>query len=343
MARVFFARLFIPALLLAFFLVPSGPSNGHTGPQYRKPEPREPVVEALLYGPAKARAWIRYNGERFHALAGTRLDSEWSVEEIRRESVLFRRTSTRSFIEMPIAMPKKRPPYHHGWSLIALPTGLWEVLELLTAGFGHHVVMHHRAGGTITPCIHGTVLEQMLLKIMPRHHRFAFAGSVLLVLPAEAGGESWAAILARLREQRPEQLTIGFGGLKKPGTLLSRGDDIQLVLRQIALGGETPIQFPKGLHFPVYASFRNVPFCQILTKILYLNQCSIIVRMDQLEIAPITRGLPGLDAMMVGPFVSEPDGGPSAPGQAALPPPEPAWKPLEPPALLPTSAGSDSE
>lgn len=311
----------LSVLLLVFFLISACSSSAHTGPQYRKPQPGEPVVEAVLYGPSEARAWIRYGPERFHALPGKRLDSEWRVEEIRRENVLFRRTSTHSFIEMPVAMPD-RPRYHRGWSLMCAPVGLWETLELLTAGFGHHVVMHHQAGSTIAPCVHGTSLEKLLLKIMPRHHRFAFAGSVLLVLPVEPGGESWTAVLARLQQQRPEQLAAGFPGLQKPGTLLSRGDDIQLVLRQISLGGETPILFPNDLHFPVHASFRNVPFCQILTKIACLNQCSIIIRADRLEVAPITRA------------------GPASPF-----PDDPSWQPLPPPPLpleLQTTAG-DSE
>ena len=330
--------------LLIFAFLSAAASIAHTGPQFRRPQAGDPVVETILYGPSEARTWIRHNGERFHALAKTRLDNEWRVEEIRRESVLLKRNSMNTFVEMPVSL-SKRPRFHKGWSLLGSPSGLWEALELLTAGFGHHVVMHHRAGATIAPCVHGTTLEQMLLKIMPRHHRFAFAGSVLLVLPVESDGESWTAILARLQQQRPEQLAAGFPGLQKPGTLLSRGNDIQFVLRQISLGGETPILFPNDLHFPVHASFRNVSFCQILTKIAYLNQCSIIIRPDRIEIAPITRALPGTNPGTAGPAVFQPDLEPSVPDSASPFPDDPSWKPLPPPPLpleLQTTAG-DSE
>lgn len=347
-------------LLLISAVLSAAAASALTGPRFRRPEATDPVVETILYGPSEARAWIRHRGERFHALAGTRLDNEWRVEEIRRESVLLKRKSTRTFVEMPVSL-SKRPPFHKGWSLLGLPNGLWETLELLTAGFGHHVVMHHRAGGTITPSVHGTVLEQLLLKIIPRHHRFAFAGPVLLVLPVDAGGEPWTAVLARLQEQKPEKLAEWFRGLNKPGTLLSRGDDIQLVLRRISLGGETVIQFPKEMHFPVYASFRNTPFCQILTKIVYLNQCSIIARTDHIEIAPNTSGFPATGFAPAGPLVSSPDFGPTEPGYDApvieqhpdgtrtpgvYPlPAAPAWRPLEGSEIPPIwpSVGADSE
>lgn len=353
-------RNIVSVFLLMCAFLSAAASFALTGPQFRRPQAGDPVVETILYGPSEARAWIRHNGERFHALAGTRLDNEWRVEEIRRESVLLKRTSTRTFVDMPVSL-SKRPPFHKGWSLLGLPSGLWETLELLAAGFGHHVVMHHSAGATIAPCVHGTVLEQMLLKIMPRHHRFALTGPVLLVLPVDPGGESWTSVLKRLQEQRPEKLVESFRGLNKSGTLLSRGDDIQLVLRRISLGGETAIRFPENVHFPVYASFRNAPFSQMLTKIVYLNQCSIIVRTDHLEIAPPSGKVAAANVIPAAPLVSTPNFGPSEPAYDAPvieqhpdgtlspgvypPPAAPGWQPLESPAISPfrPSAGTDSQ
>ncbi|HEY9069654.1 MAG TPA: hypothetical protein VIV61_05320 [Candidatus Ozemobacteraceae bacterium] len=326
-------------LILVFLLVWSGgipAAEAHTGPQYRRPEQGDPIVEVILWGPTGARAWIRYGRERFHAVAGMRIDAEWRVEEIRQESVLFRRASDRTFVEMRIPMPS-RPPYHRDWSFMGLPVGLWEALELLTAGFGYHVVMHFQSGGGVVPYAHAPTLEKMLLKVMPQHHRFALAGPVLLVLPFEAAGERWTDILDRVKSRDPEELAIRFQGLKKPGTLLSRGDDIQMVLRQIALGGETPMQFPKDLHFPVYASFRQVPFHQMLAKIVYLNQCFIIDRTDHLEIMPWPRQIQPLlsppipDFVSVGPVEPQPGFGPTPP-DSGLPVPEARdWQPLPPP------------
>ncbi|HOY65676.1 MAG TPA: hypothetical protein PLP29_02245 [Candidatus Ozemobacteraceae bacterium] len=335
-------------LVLFAWLAGASPSEGHTGPEYRRPEPGEPVVEAILHGPSGARAWIRHGRERFHAVAGTRIDGEWQVDDVRQESVLFRRSSSRTFVEMRIPMPSQ-PPFHHGWSFTGLPIGLWEALELLTAGFGYHVVMHFQSGGGVVPFAHAMTLEKMLGKVMPRHHRFALTGPVLLVLPYEAAGERWTEILERIRSRNPEELSIRFQGLKKPGTLLSRGDDIQMVLRQIALGGETPMQFPKDLHFPVYASFRQVPFHQMLAKIVYLNQCFIIDRTDHLEIMPWPRQIQPLlsppipDFVSVGPVEPQPGFGPTPP-DSGLPSPEARqWQPL--PLLPPSSpsAGQDSE
>lgn len=277
-----------------------------------------PEVRAILFHERDARAWIYYQGQRLHVVPKMRIDAEWKVEEIRRESVLFSRASTHSFIEMTLQPPLKAR-WHRGTSFVGHPIGLWEALELVGRGFGFHVVMHFQAGGSVIPCHHAESLERMLLKILPAHHRFALAGPVLLVLPVRPAGEGWTEVLARLRKVDPDTLTIRFPGLKKPGSLVSRGDDIQFVLRQIALGGKTPLQFPKDLHFPVYASFKEIPFCQILSKVVYLNQCFLIEREDGLEIQPFSRQIqpvlspPAPDLLLAGPQEPQMGWGPQPP------------------------------
>ncbi|RCK79754.1 MAG: hypothetical protein OZSIB_3908 [Candidatus Ozemobacter sibiricus] len=306
-------------------------------------QPGDPEVRAILFHERDARAWIYYQGQRLHVIPKMRIDAEWKVEEIRRESVLFYRSSTHSFIEMTLALPRQARR-HRGYSFFGHPIGLWEALELVSRGFGFHAVMHFQAGGTVVPCHHAESLERMLLKILPPHHRFALAGPVLLVLPVRPAAEPWTEVLARMRKTDPEALTIRFPGLKKPGSLVSRGDDIQFVLRQIALGGETPLQFPKDLHFPVYASFKDVPFCQILTKVVYLNQCFLIEREDGLEIQPFPRQIqpvltpPVPDLLQAGPQEPQMGWGPQPPlptdpeaaGWERLPPGPPAIGPVPP-------------
>jgi hypothetical protein len=217
-----------------------------------------------------------------------RLDDEWQIEEIRRESILFRRTSTRSFAEIYLNPPQKAR-FHREWSFYGHPIALWEATELLAHGFGYQAVMHFQAGGAVTPGNHGDNIYKLMQKVIPPHHRFAIVGPVMLVLPVQPSGEEWTEVLNRMNKCIPERLALRYPGLNRPGIVISRGDDIQFILRKISLGGKVPVQFPRDLHFPVYASFRNIPFSHILAKIIYLNQCIIIEREEGLEITPWPR------------------------------------------------------
>ena len=306
-------RILAGVILLTLALMPP------TRAEYKPIRAGDPDVRAIFSGNISTRAWIYYQGQRYHVVPGMRLDNEWRVEDIRRNSVLFRRTSTGSYVDMPLRVVE-RSRYHRECSFLGLPIGLWEALELTAQAFRFHVVMQHQAGGTVKPGIHGNTLEEMLHKFLPRHHRFALFGPVLAVLPVHPAGEQWSHVLKRRRQQRPADLCIRFPGLNKPGSLISRGDDIHYVLRQIALGGTVPIQFPRDLHFPVYAYFRDVPFSEMLVNILYINQCIIIERSDALEIQPWPRHIQ--------PILTPPN---PAMVTAGTQDPQPGWGPAPPP------------
>lgn len=278
----------------------------------------EPKIRAILYHRDNPRALVYYNSLRFHVTDKMRLDDEWYVEEIRRESILFKRTSTRSFAELYLNLDK-RVRFHKDWSFMGHPIALWEAVELLAHGFGHQALMHFQAGGAVVPNYHGDTIQKLLRKALPAHHRFAILGPTLMVLPVKPSGEDWSEVLKRLTLRSADLLSLRYPGLNKPGVLLSKGDDIQFVLRKIALGGRVPIQFPRDLHFPVYASMRNIPFAHILAKVVYLNQCIIIEREEGLEVTPWPRQVlqhrpladyPKIQAM---PFEPQPGSGPQPP------------------------------
>ncbi|MDD3148215.1 MAG: hypothetical protein PHD82_13015 [Candidatus Riflebacteria bacterium] len=280
--------------------------------QYAVLKGDEPRIRAILFHQDNPRALIYYNDQRFHAVPHTRLDKEWYIEEIRRESILFKRASTHSFVELFLHAPQKAK-FHKDWSFYGHPLALWEAVELLAHGFGHQAVMHFQAGGAVVPGNHGSTIGKLLKKVLPPHHRFAFAGPTLMVLPVKPSGEEWTEVLQRMKLCVPDRLSLRYPGLNKPGVILSRGDDIQFILRKISLGGKVPIQFPRDLHFPVYASMRGIPFAQMLVKILYINQCILIEREEGLEVTPWPRQIlqrrPYADFPLIKSMPSEPQEG----------------------------------
>ncbi len=303
-------------LLMLLFLLQFAETALHA--YYQKRRGDEPVIKAILYHKDNPRALLLYNQQKFHVCEKMRLDDEWQVDEIRSSSILFKKTSTRSFAEIYLNPPKKTR-FHRGWTFFGHPISLWEAVELLAHGFGYQAIMHFQAGGAVVPGNHGGSISRLLQKIMPPHHRFALAGPVLMVLPVKPAGEEWTEVLQRMQKNKPELLSIRYPGLNDSGILFSRGDDIQFVLKKIALGSKTPIQFPRDLHFPVYCSFRDLPFCQILSKIVYLNQCIIIERENGLEISPWPRKVlqkgpwPDLPLIKALPFEPQSGFGPAPP------------------------------
>ncbi len=286
--------------------------------QYVKANGSEPSIRAILYHKDNPRALVYFNGQRFHCTEKMRLNDEWYIDEIRRESILFKKTSTHTFAEIKLNAPQ-RARFHRDWSFYGHPIALWEATELLAHGFGYQALMHFQAGGTVVPGTHGRSVDEILAKILPPHHRIAFNGPTLLVLPVHPAGESWSEVIDRMKKSVPERLTFRFPGLNKTGIIISRGDDIQLILRKISLGGKVPLHFPKDLHFPVYSTYRNIPFAKMLSQIVYLNQCIIIERENALEIMPWPRQIlqrrpfPDYPLIKMGPVETQSTFGPQPP------------------------------
>ncbi|PKL50980.1 MAG: hypothetical protein CVV42_01375 [Candidatus Riflebacteria bacterium HGW-Riflebacteria-2] len=302
----FYLRLIVAATVLAaLFVLP-------LKAQYSVIKGDEPKIRAILYYKDNPRALVYYKNQRHHVIAKMRLDEEWYIEEIRRESILFKKSSTQTFAEIYMNAPKQARR-HLDWSFFGHPVAMWEAIELLAHGFGYHAIMHFQAGGPIVPGHHASSLKTMLHKVMPPHHRFVIDGPLLKILPVHPSGEAWTAVLERMKKSSPGLLTLRYPGLNTPGVINSRGDDIQFILRKISLGGKVPIQFPRDLHFPVYASFRNVPFAQILSNIVYLNQCILIEREEGLEVTPWPRQIlqrrPYADYPLIQSMPSEPQEG----------------------------------
>jgi hypothetical protein len=280
--------------------------------EYRVISDNEPRVDAILWTNNPGRAWIQIQDRRYHVAAGMRVDDEWRVEDVRRGSVLFKRQSTRTFVEIPL-ITREKPRFQKDWSFWGNPLSLWDALECVAQGFRLNAVMHAASTGTITPRFHTHLAEKLLVKITPPHHRFFQAGPSVVMLPIVVNGETWGKILERMKNFRSDFLMLRFPGMAGLGSLLSRGDDIQQVLRRISLGSGTLIKFPRDLRFPVYAVFSHTPFHQILTKIVFANQCVVVERTGYLEVLPFSSDavlktlLGGMEAIITGPL-DIPDG-----------------------------------
>jgi hypothetical protein len=151
--------------------------------------------------------------------------------------------------------------------------------------------MNNLCTGASVPHITSDNFYEILHSIIPRQNTYRVDGDTLYLFPTNTPYENWKKILNRRRNFNYKALALRYPGLEKEGVVISKGNDIQFVLRVISLGGEVPIKFPKKLHFAVYANFKKVPFYKILSDIVYTNQCVIVERETCLEVVPWVESL----------------------------------------------------
>ncbi len=276
-------------LILLFFLLVFAKVSFGQYANFRLIEPREgnePLPKAIAWAKGKAHALIFYKDDRINAVEKAHLDNEWSVKEIKRESIIFGRTSQKRFIEYYINSDKRPNKRYSSCSFFCSPITLWEAVHLLCDAFEFNCVMHNVCGGSVSVQRNAESFYGLLNVIIPTGVITRLEGNTLFVLPLNIPNEKPQAILDRRRKFNYKMLSMRFPGLEKEGTVISVGNDIQYVLRVISLGGKVPISFPKDLHFSVYSNYKKVPFHKILCDIVYTNQCVIVERERGLEIIP---------------------------------------------------------
>lgn len=287
-------RLNLIILLLFSFLVSLPVSSFAQYTNFRLIEPREgdePKPQAILWSKEKALALIYYNEEHINVVDGVRIDKEWRVKEIKKESIVFGRTSEKRYIEYYVNSDKRPYKHYKKWFFYGLPITFWEAVVLLSDGFEINAVMNNLCTGASVPHITSDNFYEILHSIIPRQNTYRVDGDTLYLFPTNTPYENWKKILNRRRNFNYKALALRFPGLEKEGVVISKGNDIQFVLRVISLGGEVPIKFPKKLHFAVYANFKKVPFYKILSDIVYTNQCVIVERETCLEVVPWVESL----------------------------------------------------
>ncbi len=254
---------------------------------YRLIEPREgnePQPLAILWSKDKASALVDYKGEHIKVTDKSRIDEEWVVKEIKRESILFGRTSNKKYIEYYIDSDSRPHKRYRTWSFYSSPITVWEASKMLTEGFEYNCIMHNLCSGAVSLKKNGTSFSDLLNAIITKNNYAKLEKNTLFILPTKLPFEGFKEILKRRKDFNYKALAMRFPGLEKEGTVKSEGYDIQYIMRVISLGGEVPIFFNKNLHFAVYANYKKVPFYKILSDIVYINQCIIVERESGLEI-----------------------------------------------------------
>ena len=162
---------------------------------YRIIEPRksnDPQPRAILASHDKSVALIHYKDEHIIVINDVRLDNEWRVKELKRESIIFGKASEKRYIEYYID-PTKRPQKAYGiWSFYGLPITVWEMVQLLTDGFGYNAVMHNLCTGAVVPKHNGAGFKELLYNLLPAYNSARLDGDTLYVFPTNPPIEKWA-------------------------------------------------------------------------------------------------------------------------------------------------------
>ncbi|HNV69773.1 MAG TPA: hypothetical protein PKO06_08755, partial [Candidatus Ozemobacteraceae bacterium] len=132
---------------------------------------------------------------------------------------------------------------------------------------------------------HGIDMNDLLDRCMYPHHRYHGRDGIIYVGPVHVSGMSWKYFLDQVKRFRSQRLARWFPKVEGKGTIVSNGRPLAEVLRDIAWKSGVPIRWDQPVAMPLYCSFKERPWHQILENIILYNGLILAPAQDALVVS----------------------------------------------------------
>lgn len=280
-------------------------------------QPDAVEVLGLICRDGDGAAWIKAGGQEILVTPGFMLARDLRVTAIEPDGIVMHRPKARTYhvakINLPERTLKTRTDY-----LSCTPMTLWKIMRMFSLAYRKDFVCHHATVLQISLQHHGIDMNDLLDRCMyPHHRRFGREGTIY-VAPVHVGGVSWTWFLKQVKSFRSQRLARWFPKVDGKGTIISNGRQLADVLRDISWKSGVPIRWDKPVNVPLYCSFKEKPWHEILENIILYNGLILTPAQDALVVSgPWPQAATPVVPVPV-PATSAPV--PTAPTAPALPP-----------------------
>ncbi|MFZ2958666.1 MAG: hypothetical protein WA705_17390 [Candidatus Ozemobacteraceae bacterium] len=260
----FVRRIFVLALVIIGFTAGAAMALPITNPDEIK------LLGMVSLGEEGA-AWLRVGKTDVLVTPGYMLTRDLRVTAVRQEGVVLYRNQARTYhvlppIDMFGAGDKLRDAM-----IWCSPMPLWKTIRMIALAYRKEYICHGSATVEVAPRRHVQNMIEMLDFTVTPHHRWHGREGIIYTSPVHVGQTDWEWFNRQVRNFRSERLVGWYTELAKKGSLISDGKPLDRVLRDIEYKIKVPIKWDAAMKFPLYCSFKNRPWHEIIENILLFN------------------------------------------------------------------------
>lgn len=232
-------------------------------------------------------AWIEYGQQKFLVTPGYQLTAGVRVTAVRRDAVVIYDSRSRQYhlLSIPGTDHLGKQRAHE----VTIRTGTLPLpmhLRMVARAFDRDYICHSLTAAVATALFHSRGEKYLLDRLMPAHHAWRLRGNTIFAGPQVVLGVRWTNLLGRLDEFRSERLAQWFPPLAGKGSIISDGKDLYSVVKQIEAQTKVGMRWESPHSLPLYCSFKDRPWHEILEIILIYNGLGIYPTEHGLMIAP---------------------------------------------------------
>jgi hypothetical protein len=259
------ARIVLLALCLSFqLLVPL------SSPGLVIADPSQIEALGLVSLGEDGAAWLRWGNRDFLVGPGYMIGRDLRVVSIRPDCVMLFRPLARTYHALAPKTPEVafKDRTHTIW---CTPLPLWKVIRMIAFAYRKDCICHAETRAEVAPRRHVENLDDLLERAVNPHHRYHGRQGIIYVSPVHVQGTAWKEFNEQVRRFNSRALVQWFSVLGNKGTLVSDGKDLSVVLETIGRQLRVPITWQGPVKIPLYCSFRDRPWHEILENILLFN------------------------------------------------------------------------
>lgn len=268
----------VVGLVIAAVLVPTAILNAAV-----VADPDAVDVLGLICRGDDGAAWVKAGGQEILVTPGFMLARDVRVTSIQPDGIVMYRPKARTYhvakINLPERTRKTRTDY-----LACLPMPLWKVVRMIAFAYRKDFICHHSTVLQTAMQHHGVDMRDLLDRCMYPHHRYHGRNGIIYVAPVHVSGMGWKYFLSQVHQFRSQRLARWFPKVEGKGTIVSNGRPLAEVLRDIAWKSGVPIRWDQPIAMPLYCSFKERPWHEILENIVLYNGLILAPAQDALVV-----------------------------------------------------------
>jgi hypothetical protein len=246
-------------------------------------DPSEIRVHGLVSLGEDGAAWLSWGGRELLVTPGYMIGRDLRVTAIRQDSVVLYRPLAREYFALPVETEGKadRDRTATIWST---PLPLWKIVRMIALAYRKDYICHWQTRFESAPRGHCHNVHDMLRQVVTPNHRFYGREGVYFVAPVHTDGKDWKILQRRVRAFPNRRLAQKFPSLQRQVSFVADGKPLQKVLDEITWKTGVPIKTPMPLDQPIFCSFRDRSWSEILEHVVIFNGLGLEVKGDDIVV-----------------------------------------------------------
>lgn len=229
-----------------------------------------------------AAALLQWNGHEVMVCSGYSIGNDLIVHNITGDSVVLYRPKQRKYFIIEPQGSLIESPIQDLITTESMP--VWKIVRLAAAAHRKDYICSCQTNNFNKVRHLSKNLSDMMKAIVEPNHRYHLRDGIIFATSVHIDGKGWEQFGKQTKHFKSKKLTKQYPNLAQKASIVSNGKPLDQTLQSIAQKTNTNIIWRRPVLVPLYCSFKDRPYHEILATIIIFNGFKIKQTPEGIEI-----------------------------------------------------------